>query len=380
MSREKFKYILIPIIAVVCGVLVMEMTVRIFVDETYWRFRDATTLWTTDSKLGWIQKPNQDFSIERNGKRIRFETDNFGFQVTGNASASVRILIVGDSTAVGRLVPNADRVHNVLHRELSQLGIDSLVVNAAVEGYSTDQSLVMLNGALPLVTPTIVFHIIADNDFYQNQNSVASDSLGLLKPTFQLVEGNLVKTVSEINNESIGRYGNIVTRNLQRSALYRLIWPVLFDFRQKLGLVPDLSKAKRSEPNFYQNFNYHLERVDWGLFSALVSEMDTVSRLAGAKFFVYRHPALEEVWPPYAKALGVDASRSNDLENYIQSLLHEIEVDYIPLIPHFRANLHRGPFHLLPADAHCNEAGYALQALHLKDVVVESTNAKVSTK
>jgi hypothetical protein len=113
--------------------------------------------------------------------------------------------------------------------------------------------------------------------------------------------------------------------------------------------------------------------IDWKLFQALLRRMKACCAGAGAQFLFYHHPALEEVWDPYAQdlvaKLGVRPEQYDRyaLQKRLQGAASQAGVDYCPLIDYFRTRPDRGPFHLLPRDPHCNAAGYQLTAEALAD-------------
>ena len=158
------------LIAILIGLLVMEIVTRVFIDESYWKFRDATDDWLIDDKKGWRQKPNLNDVSTFDGRTILFKTNQDGVQTFGNSSAELKILLIGDSTVVGRTVPAEGRIQNHLAKYLNTyLKKNSYIINAGVQGYSTDQSLLQLKDLITKFKPTFVLHIITDNDFYKTK-------------------------------------------------------------------------------------------------------------------------------------------------------------------------------------------------------------------
>ena len=104
-----------------------------------------------------------------------------------------RVLLVGDSGIVGRAVPEADRLHVRLRDELGRAGVEAEVLNAGVQGYSTDQVLLQMKRIVPQYRPDLVIYGLDANDL----GGIASGTgYGLSKPRYVLEDGQLVVTIS----------------------------------------------------------------------------------------------------------------------------------------------------------------------------------------
>jgi hypothetical protein len=119
-----------------------------------------------------------------------------------------------------------------------------------------------------------------------------------------------------------------------------------------------------------------LEQFDWPLFGALVERMQRSSQAAGARFFLFAHPEVAEVWPPYIEKirhqLGPEYPRYDPLaaQHRVEQAAREVGDEFIPVAPPFREHPERGPFHLIPYDAHLNAAGHQLLAEVLADEIL----------
>jgi hypothetical protein len=325
-----------------------------FVHESLWRFRDATEDWIIDGTLGWKQKPNLDVDSSYDGKLVHFKTNPDGTQSAGNPTGVKTILILGDSTVVGRAVPDGRRIHDFICRLWkAQTEEDVFVVNGGVQGYSTDQSFIQLGLLGEQYRPSIVLYAMCDNDLLQNSSPRAHS---LPKPIFALCHRTLVMTSPGAPPKAIPRFGSGLSRLAQSSALYRVLQPSLYFLRQKLGL------GKSSTPGDVQKFSDYVSKVDWDLFAAILVAMRDWSTQHGAKFYLYKHPSLEEVWLPYRRAAGLTASEAMALETRIATICRAANVAYIPMTDYFLERQEKGPFHLIPGDPHANTMGYAIQA------------------
>src|SRR5262249_4826093 len=116
-----------------------------------------------------------------------------------------------------------------------------------------------------------------------------------------------------------------------------------------------------------------IDRLDWPLYEALVVRMKETAERSGARFLFFAHPEVGEVWEPYievvCRRLGLprDAYDESAMERRLAAMAERRGIDFLAANPAFRASAGRGPFHLVPSDAHLNEAGHALLAEVLAD-------------
>lgn len=350
-----------------------ELAVRLLAPPELWRFRDSTEDWTFDSRLGWVQKPNLRARTRNDaGTVIDFRTNPDGLTPLSARRAKTpgvyRILLLGDSTVVGRSVPQDQTLQAFLETRLQAAGRRVEVFNGGVEGYSTDQVLLRLEQLVPLYRPDVVFYGLCDNDL--GGNSLDS-AYGLPKPRFVLgVSGVLelqpLRGANRLQESPVG-----VRSSLQRLAVYRLLHPWLTGLRANLGGWEERNLLGLA-PEWYYNPE-SLEKVDWDLLAALLVRMREDSARDGARFLFYSHPALAEVWRPFiedtVRRLGLPPGRYNPraLEERLEEVARRAGVPYVPLIDAFEGR--QGPFHLLPRDPHCNPAGYRIIAGRLGEAV-----------
>ena len=348
--------------------LVGEITVRFFVPSNRWQFRDATTDWIMDERLGWVQKPKLDVITKADqGWTIRFRTNEDGLTPWDarrqKKEGDFRIMFVGDSTIVGRSVPDDKTINAYLEYFLGEKGIKADVINAGVQGYSTDQALLRMKQLLPLYHPDVVVYGACDNDFGGN---VLDSTMGINKPRFQLMPDGSLQEIPPRLTKEIHSFEKGPAKWLQFSALYRFLQPRLFVLRARLGRWEERNLLGLS-PEMYYKKNA-LDKIDWRIFTALINEMKKVAQRSGANFYFYTHPAIAEVWDPYIrdteKKLKLKAGEYNRyaIESRFREVAKETGIHFIPLIDSFRERQSEGPFHLLPRDPHSNPAGYQLTA------------------
>lgn len=359
------------LVSCLIGLLLLEVGIRLLLPASQWRYRDSTMDARPDARMGWVLRPNQDVTTTaEQGWSVRFRTNADGLTpVTARREkppGTVRIMLFGDSTVLGRSVPPEATVHADLRRLLERRGHRVDVVNAGVEGYSTDQALLQIERLIPLYRPDIVAYSLCDNDFGGNAEG---EAYGVVKPRFVLsAEGRLTLVPPDPGRlrAEIPTFGGGRWKWLQFSALYRVVRPRLMVLRARLGdwehrNLIGLPSEMYSDPR-------RMEAVDWRLFSALLVRMKEVSERSGARFFFYSHPAIAEVWEPYIRDIEARAHLRPGqydrfaLQKRLQAVASATGVLYCPLIESFLAQQERGPFHLLPRDPHCNPAGYEVTA------------------
>jgi len=385
-ARKKIKTTTFRLIALAIGIslplVVGELGVRLFVPVKYWARWESTVMWQLDPELGWINKPN--FTVHQRsalGAFVQVRTNEDGIlssQVSRQkAPGVIRIIMLGDSLVAGLALPYDQRVSADLARLLQARGVHVEVLNAAVEGYSTDQELLRLRRLLPLYHPDIVILGICNNDFEGNEERLYRPVGGLPKPIFVLSQsGELKEIPPDLSNAAVRPYrlGPFLYL-LEHSALYHLVQPAIFSLRLR-WIDPNGLKKMGAESEFYYR-RTALDRFDWGLFSAELREMDKDSQSGGARFVCFLAASPYEVWNPYIrekeKALGL---RSGEYDRYavekkVASAAQEAGVSFCPLVDHFLANEQRGPFHL-PLDIHYNAVGHQVTAEALEKFLLGS--------
>jgi hypothetical protein len=276
-------------------------------------------------------------------------------------------MLFGDSSVLGRWVPQDLTIHVSLEGILRSKGIQAEVFNAGIEGYSTDQALLLMERLIPLYQPDVVGYGLHPNDF---GGIVSREAYGNAKPMLVFRDDGTLEVLPPTFQERriqprdrARRFRNLI----QHSALYRLSQPFVFRIRAELqGWEHKLMQGIDQEAIYYQP--EALERIDWRLVGGLLGRMQRVSREHGVEFFFYQHPDLGAVWDPYIEIIlesqGVERKRYDRfaLEKKLSAVAEAQGIKYCPVVAGFVERQERGPFHLLPRDYHCNPAGYQLTA------------------
>lgn len=345
-----------------------ELTVRLFVPSHRWGFRDATQDWMIDPRLGWVQKPGLDVTtVMDHGWVVRFRTNPDGLTPSTASrerkTGTLRVMFFGDSTVVGRTVPQDQTIHAYLEKFLRDKSVSAEVLNAGVQGYSTDQVLLRMEELLPLYQPDIVIYGACDNDFGGN---VSRKAFGQAKPMFRLREDGALEEIPPDRQTAVHSFGSGLGKWLQHSALYRFFQPAIVTLRARAGRWEERNLLGIAPEIYYESGV--LDRIDWRLFSLLIRVMKKTADQNHAKLFFYTHPALAEVWDPYIRNTEKRLRlRSGQYDRYaLQKRFikvgEETGTEFIPLIGSFVQRQSEGPFHLLPRDPHSNPRGYDLTA------------------
>jgi hypothetical protein len=360
-------------------VLALEIGVRLFVPKPYWQSHEFTADWQLDTVIGWVQKPNLDVTcMTEYGWLVRFQTNDDGL-IPFDAQrqrhpGKLRIMIFGDSTVVGRSVPDNNTVSYQLQNCLKINNINAEVINAGVQGYGTDQSLLLMERLIPLYHPDIVIYGFCQNDLGENQ---ANKAHGQAKPRLKIMASGEVESIPPILKDKIDPGGTGLRKWLQSVALYKFIQPNIYKLRvkygnlnnQKMVLTDDLDKLYVSQETF--------NKIDWPLFNYLLNRMNKFVNLHGSQFIFYSHPALEEVWEPYIKHIKQKYNVNDDqynrysVENKLKEMSQRDNILFISMIDWFLGHGPDGPFHLLPRDPHCNQKGYRLIAEKLSIICTQ---------
>ncbi|MBI4403384.1 MAG: SGNH/GDSL hydrolase family protein [Deltaproteobacteria bacterium] len=349
------------------GLLVGELVLRLSLPRSHWEFWDAADDWKSDDELGWVNSPSIRITTQSSfGWEVNFETNPDGIlpqhaKRPRNRSIT-RIILMGDSTTLGRAVPEDKRLHSVLQKIFAREGRQVEVLNAAVQGYATDQSLLLMKRLLPLYNPDIVIYTFCLNDLSDNHLSTA---FGSPKPRFVQQENGLqyIPAAMNLNKKLVcGPQG--LSRWLRFSALYQYVRPHYFRLCRKLGIGTE----PLWQPEMSEVFSKIGADPRWQLLGSLLTEMQNVAKLHHARFLLYAHPDVSEVWKP-AIDWAIEQYNRTPLqydrfvfEKKLQSIAASNQIKFCPHVAHFTANEQKGPFHLLPRDPHCNAVGYALSA------------------
>ena len=387
-NQNKIRFIFIPatiLFSILLVFLASELYIRLAMPRYMWESHDPMQDWQIDVRLGWTQKPllHAVMRDPRDGEPILFESNQDGVMPVwvkrSKKSGTLRIMLFGDSTVVGRSARQEGRITVLLERLVSSRGIRAEVINAGVEGYSTDQELIRMQALVPVYKPDIVACCVTLNDLRAN---VASEQYGLAKPVFILTQNKELRYVPpDIKDTAMPGFWSGIKSLPKYSALYKFFYPQLLKVRSTLlrwGKRPLLASYPFGDDEVCYYEPDRLKNFDWDLFVALLKQMQKTARDNGAAFFFYLHPAVEEVSDFFIKQIQMQRylkEGSYDrytLERVMRTIATENTISFCPLIDYFLANSSRGPFYLSRRDPHANETGYLITAERLTQFMLES--------
>jgi hypothetical protein len=373
MARGRLLAFLTVAIGFTAGLIASEIGIRVLVQRSVWDFAYANDYVQPDALLGWVNKPDVGIQTwDDEGRLVEFRTNGHSLLPAGarpeKSAGVIRILALGDSTTLGRSLPEPDRLHRQLERALREAGVAAEVLNGGVEGYATDQALIRLEQLASIYAPDIVIHVVCEDDVLQNGIGVDS---GLSKPRFELVDDETLELHLPHDYEQHRFLSHSGLADwIQYSALYRVIRPALTRLRAGIGRWDRRNLLGISDQLYYSSTA--LEKRDWRLFEALLTRMNASSR----RLYVALHPALEEVWEPFIdNTIRIAGIREETYDRYalerkVGGIAQRHGISFVPQIDHFRQHSGEGPFHLLPRDPHSNAAGYRLTAQNLAARIV----------
>ncbi|MCB0518015.1 MAG: hypothetical protein H6577_09535 [Lewinellaceae bacterium] len=354
----------------------LEIGARIAIPRQYYEFSPATNDWVEDDTLGWKNKPNHETQAYRFERMVHFSTNPDGLRPKEakreKSDGIVRVMLFGNSTVASWDIPEHQTLHRCLDSLLDLSGQEYEVINAAVLGYSTDQSLLNIQRLLPIYSPDIVLYGYCINDLYLNASGYYT---GLYKPRYTMDEGVLKLALPENPNTEF--FSNAVAYRLkdmvQYSAFYGFLRPFIQRARIKYSRQAELDQGgindiARYETPFAQDSLFQL-------LALLVNEMDKECKAQGASFLFYAHPEVLTVWPPYRKAIGKEDVEPFIIENKLREIADSYALDFVGMVSTFLENQEAGPFHSLPQDSHCNPKGYSLQAKVLSEHIINKKPA-----
>jgi len=353
--------------SVVVLLLLLEAGVRLFVPPSRWLFLDGAADWKLDLQLGWVNLPDLDVTSQTPYGSVRFRTNPDGLipatAQRAKTPGTTRIMVFGDSMLVGRFFAQDEIYSARLERALRERGLAVEVINAGVQGYSTDQALLLMERWLPTYRPDVVMYGSTLNDYGGNS---LDGAYGQAKPMSHIDEEQRLRLALPKLGAKVRDFGQGPRRWLQDSALYRFVQPGIFLLRAQLFGLPERILLGTEQGVYIGSAT--VDRLDWKLYEALVVRMKQDADKFGARFLFFAHPEVGEVWEPYIATVCAKLEVSREqydpftMEKRLAAMAQRRDLEFVPTIQAFRDQPERGPFHLVPVDAHMNRTGHAVLA------------------
>jgi len=131
------------------------------------------TIHRFDADTGWAKRPDASIHKKTSEFDVTIATNQFGLRDDPMSSAAKpvgtkRVLVLGDSFALGYTVDRDDLFVDLLERLWKAEGRPLDVVNTGTEGWSTDQEAVWLEKNGAAFQPDVVLMFPYENDLYWN--------------------------------------------------------------------------------------------------------------------------------------------------------------------------------------------------------------------
>lgn len=138
------------------------------------------SIYESDSYLGWKGKPNVNLEGTFQSKKIKIETNTEGFRDDDfiKFNDTKRIVFLGDSFVWGWGIEKEGRFDELLQ---SKLGQSWQVFNLGMNGYSSDQEIILYDQYNSQLAPNVVVLIFFANDLNDN---LAAAAYSKPKPLF----------------------------------------------------------------------------------------------------------------------------------------------------------------------------------------------------
>jgi hypothetical protein len=327
-----------------------------------------------------------------------WQTDQNGFRAkASNGPHSIRIMVYGDSNIFARFSNFEDAYTQRVQAKLTSMTAQSIeVINAGVEGFGPDQSLLRFESEAAIYRPDIVvFHVFADNDF----GDLIRNRL------FSLDEaGRLVKTDHPRLPDQCLRITPCFTTENKRPSLRE--WAqslrMTHGFRKILAIAGitlpkaadptpdeiidyylDVTRAeyavyKSNKPRTFSHFSdyYDLDVSlfpEWESSQTKIRLMETVlqkayevARANHIRFMLLIEPSSLDLTPNlkpnYADFSKFAAYSPKNLVGPIENIAAKHHIPFISLYDLFRANSSKGLYFDDGYDDHWNNAGQELAA------------------
>lgn len=177
--------ILLAVLSLVVFVTLCEGIVRIVGPDTslpaskhHFRFDQANQLGVVyhvrDDRLGWRLMPNQRIRMQmEDGGGGVFRTNEHGLRgrdfAIGKPPGVVRVLVVGDSNAMGYGIGSDEAIYSsgveiLLNRHFEGRGPRFEAINMGVDGYSSHQARLLVEDYVPRMSPDFVCLQVGFND------------------------------------------------------------------------------------------------------------------------------------------------------------------------------------------------------------------------
>jgi hypothetical protein len=289
--------------------------------------------------LGWIFKPGSHALYDPFQRVVSIDIGSNGFRNTSNDHSitanhhNKKVLIIGDSVTAGIQVSSgetfSDRITN------SKNGLFAL--NYGVNGYSTDQALIVLEEHLDRVQPDLVIYSFVLNDPEGNgTDRIRIDDKTYGKPSFDKDLNFKPKPFSVIFTASPI---TLKVKDFLRlhSRIYNLLSITKNSF-QNAKLENEALARKMCAPFTLNRFsNSDVYKDQWDLTKKLILRMKELSKGIGSEFILFNTPhpvfADKNVRGVVSDCFDTIDQSIDSVSNRFASFASKWDVDIIDFLP-----------------------------------------------
>ena len=318
-----FAFLFLTILAVF--MLALELFVRSFMPE--YIPKDSSYYYEADSYLGWTFKKeiNTNKLNPFGVKYVQLGINREGFRdaeiVLGAMPEKTKLLFIGDSVTAAIQVDTNDRYSDVIQRIL---GKKYLSLNMGVNGYSTDQSLMVLNKYCSSILPDYVVYTFVVNDLrfnFKGSLQIGNSIYG--KPYF---DENMDHVAPQFQREKVAtfrRFGELKDFLRKHFASYSAV---------VTGIKRLIDTPVPNEVIAISNFikNDEEQAQLWANTKKLIEEMKSVTASCGAELLL-----IEDIHSLYASEtlrsaviakdnFDIDVPREN-----IKRIAHDLKISIL---------------------------------------------------
>lgn len=324
--KKRLANIGLSFLAVVVSVILIELACRYFAPRLLPVQTGDGLFWTYDTLLGWAPGAFQRRDFDRGDFSMHVETNSQGLRDRefsyNKTAAQKRMLILGDSYTWGFGVEQSESFPKLLERRHP----DWEIINAGVNGYSTDQEYLYFIHRGLRYHPDVVLLEFCENDLAGNTDPKPR---WYNKPVFTIENDTL-----NLQNFPVPR--SSVSQQIKRfvSGETAFLSRVLF---YSLRTIDRLKKLFSSDDSANS-----LQKRRWLVTQKIIHELNATVRQSGARLIVVSVPA------------------SQTSRQRLEALLTDEQAPFLPLDKTFSGK--EDTAYLLYRD-HWNRFGHALAAI-----------------
>ncbi len=328
------KILIINLILILITLLIFEIILRNF---SKFQMVPITqkNLYKFNKDLGWtfaLNISNLYSNPNKVGISVVTNKDGFRDKEISRVIRKKKILFIGDSMTAALQVDKNQRFSELLGKKLKYE-----TYNLAVNGYSTDQALIVLKKYIAEIKPDIVFYYLVDNDFYLNGERYLLSGFGnkwskpILNKNFEIVHAEDV--ISEKNS--------IKTFLKDNSALIRLYIYMKQQFKDyNENRIIGLNKKQKLDKKIFNQIYFDTEEKikKFEIFKDLLIEMKRVSKMHESILIVSRAVNIIDTDLEIQKigqenSINIDNSDDiySDYLNKIKLFFNQNDIIYLPV-------------------------------------------------